>query len=151
MINEKFANAIQYGDIDTVKEMLDNSELVNIDVNEDDHTYIYIALMTNRFDILDVLISHGGDLHGDEEFGLYLAVINSRYDMVEYILNSIDKVSVEAWSQIANSATTLGDEHMREIIFDWARNNVDKIDTHTKPNIINLLFNRKRNGNFVND
>ena len=151
MINERFANAIQTGDINTVEDMLDNSELSNINVNEDDYTYIYIAVLSNNFDILDVLISHGGNLHADEEFSLYLAVINSRYDMAQYILNSIDKVSVEAWSQITESAISLGDEHMKEIIFDWAVNNVDRIDNHIKPNIINLLFNRNRNDNSVND
>lgn len=151
MFNENFADAIQTGDVNTVINMLDNSELSNIDVNEDDHTYIYIAVLANQFDILDVLISHGGNLHADDEFALYLAVINSRYDMANYILNSIDTVAVEAWSQITDSAVSLRDDHMREIIFDWARNNIDKIDTHIKPNVIKLLFNRDKNNNSMKD
>lgn len=151
MFNEKFADAIQTNDINTIIDMLDNSELSNIDVNDDDHTYIYLAVMSNHFDILDVLISHDADIHADEEFALYLAVINGRYDMAQYILKSITKVSIEAWSHITESAISLGDEHMKEIVFNWAKDNVDKIDNHIKPNLINLLFNRKRNDDSVTE
>ena len=49
MFNENFANVIQTNDINTIVDMLDNSELSNIDVNDDDHTYIYNDLKTDLY------------------------------------------------------------------------------------------------------
>ncbi|MBI4648197.1 MAG: ankyrin repeat domain-containing protein [Bacteroidia bacterium] len=80
--------AIQQGDINKVRELIDNGANVN-KIDRLGNTALTIAVYHNHIDILKMLVEYGANVDGQDRHGntpLIIAAINGFYEISKYLL-----------------------------------------------------------------
>nr|WBF70235.1 ankyrin repeat protein [Megavirus caiporensis] len=82
-LNEQLKDAVLKGDLDQVKELVENGADINIDNN----IAIKNASSNGFLDIVEYLVKNGANIHADNDYAVRHALTNNHLNVAEYLVS----------------------------------------------------------------